>query len=161
MNELSRRLAEPLDAPGHSELRTEMCDSRLLGRDGALRYFVSVLTGIDCLGHRSEELPSIVEKLAKDLIGEAAEHYVFNDESILWMGPLFESEYRKRYEGLGLERKWTKEDEAVVCRLRHPLLSDIEIAKLTPTTVKQLEDFSHYKYLRRFMRTETSGAADQ
>ena len=46
-NSCSRSFAAPLDSTDHEMFRTEMCDVRLLGTDGACRYYLSRITGVD------------------------------------------------------------------------------------------------------------------
>ncbi|QDT67130.1 hypothetical protein MalM25_00270 [Planctomycetes bacterium MalM25] len=151
MNELSRRLRQPIESDDQQFLRDELCNSRLLGNDGTTRYYVSVLTGTDQLGIRDSSFIETARELATTIIGEAATRYRYCDESVIWMWPLFESEYRSRYASFGLNRTWTTCDEASRLRLMHPEMDDETIAKLVPTTVKQLHSCSDYKYIARFL----------
>jgi len=150
MNEMSRGLALPIDHPLHAELRGELCDDGLLGGDGATRYFVSVLAERDVLGVRDPAYPTIAKPLAARAIGNAVDRWLFNEACLGSCSPLFERQFRDRFGDERLQRRWSKEDEAIVCRLASPDASDAQIAERVPTTIKQLNRFGGYKYLLRF-----------
>lgn len=152
MNEVSRRLAFPMGDPPHRELRRDMCESQLLGGDGATRYLVSVLSGEDCLGVRHAEYVSMARSIAAGVLGKAADRWEFSQESLCYMWPLFLDAYRQAHPAFMIDRTQTTEDRAVVQRLIHPDLDDVAIAQLAATTTKQLSRFSAYKYLLRFRR---------
>jgi hypothetical protein len=44
---ISQQLAAPRESPEHESVRWDMCDGGLLGGEGACRYYLSMITGLD------------------------------------------------------------------------------------------------------------------
>jgi hypothetical protein len=144
-NCLSQALAMAPESNEHRSLQKEMCISQLLGHEGACRYYISALTGIDHFALWSDEfVDNITEWIITETNG-AANSYRFDEYTVGFMSPLLKAACQKRFPIFDIEL--TKSDLAVGLKIRNPNWSDEQIAAAVPTTIKQLQRWSDYKIL--------------
>lgn len=139
-------MAAPEDSPEHESFRIEMCDLKLLGGEGACRYFLSKITGVDQFALWDDEfVENVREYLASETNG-AASQFQIDAHAVQFVVPFlkraFEDSRRSASSIL------TKQDRAVELLLRNPRWTDQQIAASVPTTTKQLQRFTNYTALK-------------
>jgi hypothetical protein len=142
----SRMMAAAEDTAEHQFFRTEMCDLKILGGDGAIRYYLSKLTGSDQFALCGDEFVDNVREYVVAKTDGAAACLAFDSNTVGFMAPFFKYEFELSKSNV--EPKMSKQDRAVMLFLHHPLWSDEKIAKEVPTTIKQLKRYSNYNVLR-------------
>lgn len=142
----SKLMMAAQESPEHQSFRTEMCDLRILGREGACRYYLSKLTGSDqfALWH-DEFIDNVREYVVAETNGAAA-CVSFAANTIDCMAAFLKHAFELSESSVNF--KQSKQERAVVVLLHHPLWSDEQIAKEVPTTTKQLRRNSDYVALR-------------
>ncbi len=145
-NSLSRMLNAPLDSQEHQMLLEEMCKLRLLGADGACRYYLSVLTGIDHFALWNGEFLDNLREFVDAQTRGATRAFRVDADTVECFAPLLKSTFMVANSHLGWEL--TKEERAVELLLQNSKWSDARIAVDVPTTIKQLQHFTVYKLLR-------------
>jgi hypothetical protein len=146
-NHLSRALVAPKDSREHKDLFWDLCEAGLLGRDGACRYYLSVITGIDQFPLWCDEFTSNVREFVISKTCPAASQFCQDLHSIQFLGGFL----RRAWEDTDRSehsRRISKAEKAVELLLHHPEWSDERIAAQVPTTLKQLQRFSDYGALR-------------
>ncbi|MDZ4658205.1 MAG: hypothetical protein SH868_11565 [Bythopirellula sp.] len=139
-------MATPHESAEHQSIREEMCNTQLLGSEGACRYYISVLTGIDHFALWSNEFIDNVREFIMNETAGAAGYFQFDGYTVGFMMPFFKSQYTKRFSIAGIDS--SKSDRAVELLLRNPFWTDEQIASAVSTTLKQLQRFSGYTVLR-------------
>lgn len=147
-NQLSELLASPVTSPGHQSLRIELCDMRLLGDDGACRYYLSRLNGVDYFTAWNDVISEALRQFAIARFGNAASRFCVDE-----MGApmVFVAALRRAHAAHFAEPaspRESKEEIAIEILLRHPDWSDDCIAQAAGTTPKQLRRFGTYSYAR-------------
>jgi hypothetical protein len=141
-NFLSQAFAMPFESTEHETLYSEMCKLKLLGNEGACRYYISALTGVD---HFALWFDEYVDNVSEWVLAEtrgAAKCFQFNSYTVPYMTPLLKAAYAQRHPESNV--KLSECDIAVGLRLRNPNWSDEQIAETVPTTVSQLRRWSDY-----------------
>lgn len=146
-NHCSKRLAASKESQSHQDLRWEMCEGQLLGREGACRYYLSMITGIDHFVLWDDEFVANVREFVIAESSGAAACFTFDWSSVQQFWPYLKLAY-ERYEGSGKGQRIRKRDEAIEMLVNHPSWTDEEIAAKVPTTLKQLARNTDYSYLR-------------
>jgi hypothetical protein len=143
---LSRMWSAPEETAEHQSFREEMCESQLLGAEGACRYYLSALTNSDQFALWQDEFVASVREFIVGRTAGAAASIPFDSYTIGFMLSFLKSAYEavKRPDRL----QQSKHDRAIELLLNHPSWSDAQIAKNVPTTVKQIERNSDFQALR-------------
>ena len=145
-NATSEMLAAPEDSDPHRQLRAEMCDCKILGGEGACRYYLSVLTGTDQFAAWSDDFENDVRRYVAERTSPGAGR-LCDGYSVNFLSSFFRRAW-ERSQGRGQQRRMTKEERAIELLLTHPDWSDQRIADSVPTTIKQLQRWTDYKSLR-------------
>jgi hypothetical protein len=146
-NSLSRELAAPKESQEHRSLRWDLCEAGLLGGDGACRYYLSIITGIDQFVLWSDEFCKNIEESVVSQTCPAAAVFCRDLNSIQFLRGFLRRAY-ERTEGHSEDHHVTKAEKAIELLLRHPDWSDDEIAAHVPTTMKQIGGWTDYRVLR-------------
>ena len=146
-NALSEKMALPKDSQEHQDFRWEMCDGRLIGREGAVRYYLSVITGRDQFVAWDDQFIRDVREFVVSQTSKSAAQFIDDIWSIGNLASFFRRAC-ERLEGTYDERKVKKRDKAIDLLLAHPEWTDEEIAARVPTTVKQLQRSTEFTGLR-------------
>jgi hypothetical protein len=146
-NSLSRALAKPKDSVEHKGLYWDLCEAGLLGGDGACRYYLSMITGVDQFTLWDDEFTSNVREFVVSKTCSAAAQFCQNLNSIQFLAGFLRRAFEGT-EGRHKERRFTKAEKAVDLLLHHPELPDETIAERVPTTLKQLRRCTDYTGLR-------------
>jgi hypothetical protein len=153
-NHLSLGLAAPKDSQEHQRLYLDLCESGLLGGDGACRYYLSMITRIDQFVLWENEFSSNMREFVASKTCPAASVFCQTLNSIRSLATFMRRAYENS-QGRGADRRVTKAEKALELLLRHPEWSDEEIAAQVPTTLKQLRRWTDYAGLRATCQRET------
>ena len=148
-NPRSEMLAAAEASEKHQMLREHMCDLKLLGGEGACRYYLSLLTDSDQFVLWNDEFVDNMREFIVTRTDGAAECFSFDSSSVGYMAPFMKREYFKRKR---ITSKLSKQERAVVLLLQNPMWSDEQIAEHVPTTTKQLSRNLDYVQLKRARR---------
>lgn len=144
---MSRRWEAPRESPEHQSFREHMCEMGLLDAEGACRYYLSVITGINHFAlWRDEFLSNLWEYVISRTCEEAAE-LLGENECVSSVTGLLRRE-SERFEGKVANRRVKKQERAIEVLLNHPDWTDEQVAAEVPTTVKQLGRWTDYQMLR-------------
>ncbi len=146
-NPCSQRLAAPKDSPEHKSLRREICDLRLLGDEGACRYYLSIITDTDQFALWDDMFVNNVREYVVSRTCKAASRLCDNLHSLQFLAG-FLRRACERCEGTYHDRRGTKQERAIELLLKHPDWSDEQIASHVPTTMKQLQRWIDFTGLR-------------
>lgn len=147
-NAVSEKMAMPMDSREHQNFQWEMCEGQLIGADGAVRYYFSVISGHDQFVAWDDQFVHDVTEFIVARTGESARQFIDNEVSPHWIDCLTAFFRQTWQQHLGIQAKKTKRLKAVELLLTHPDWTDEEIAKSVPTTLKQLQRNSDYTGLR-------------
>ena len=147
-NNLSEKLALPAGSQKHQDFRWEMCEARLIGGDGAVRYYFSIISGRDQFIAWEDQFAHDVSEFVVARTSKAAGQFIDSDISPHWVCCLTDFFRRAWEQHQGIETKITKRAKAVELLLTHPDWTDEQIAKSVPTTIGQLQRNSDYTGLR-------------
>lgn len=150
-SECSRRLAAAKDSPEHQALRYDMCETQLLGGDGACRYYLSIISGTDRFSLWNDEFVRNVKEYVVSRTCDAASKFFDGGHSISCVVDFLRRDC-ERAEGTDNDRRVTKREIAIEMLLKHPDWSDATIAARVPTTTKQLARWTDFNYLRAVPR---------
>lgn len=150
-NGCSKRLASPRESSNHQGFYWEMCEGQLIGGEGACRYYLSIITGVDHFALWSDEFGANLKELVVAESSEAAACFTFDCSSAQHFWPFVRLAYERHVGGDKRKRikNWEKAIELLV---NHPDWTDEEIAARVPTTLKQLARNSYYTHLRINLR---------
>lgn len=144
-NPCSSLMNADLNSSEHQSFQREMCQSRILGPQGAVQYYLSRLTNVDQFSLWSDQFIASVQKYISDETDGTAKFFVFNYETVELMEPFLKYSFGKK---LSHNYRPSKIELAVVLLLNHPTWSDEQIAERISTTVTQLLRNTNYKALR-------------
>ena len=143
---LSQDLAAEESSEKHQSFCEYMCETMMLGNDGANRYYLSKITNSDQFTLWNDEFLDNVQEYIIDQTDGAAAEFYFNSETINSMSSFLKCALLDSRPDL--EIKITKQDRAVELFLHNPSWSDEQIAENVPITLKQLQRFADFKILR-------------
>jgi hypothetical protein len=151
-NNISQKLAAPKDSREHRDIYLDLCESGLMGREGACRYYLSMITGIDQFVLWDDEFVSNMQEFVVSKTCPAASVFCPDFHAVQFLAAFMRRAYEQS-EGRGHERRVTRAERAVELLLQHPEWSNEEIAAHVPTTLKQLQRWSDFTVLRvRYQR---------
>ena len=156
-NGLSESWAQPLDSQRHRDFQWEMCEGRLLGDEGACRYYLSALTGIDHFALWTDEYITNLREFVVTESGGVAACFTFDWSLDQPFWPYLQLAYERQE---GITRRIRKNERAVELLINHPDWTDEEIAAEVPTTIKQLERNTYYCSLRRNLTQQGQGESN-
>jgi len=146
-NHLSKHFNCAIDSREHQALQLELCQMKLLGDDGACRYYLSRLNGVDYFAVWSDEFAGAIRDFAVARFGSAVSRYCDDvGAPMIFLGSLRQA-FETRFAASAARRK-SKEEVAVELLLTNPDWPDERIAQVAGTTVKQLHRFTTYGYVR-------------
>lgn len=154
-NYISKHLNCAVDSPEHRSLRIDLCQSKLLGDEGACRYYLSRLNGVDYFVAWNDEFLRAIREFAVRQYGDAATRCCYDLGASSILVGLMRRAFELRF-GDSPARKKSKEEIAVELLLVHPEWPDERIAQEVGTTTKQLHRFSIYSYARVIERRSPS-----
>jgi hypothetical protein len=140
-------MACPSDSEEHRVFREEICELGLLGSEGACKYYLSIITGIDQFALWSDEFLNNLRDFVNSQAAGATAAFRIDADTEYVVVPLLKAEMRRVRPQL-IGNKPTKEERAIEMLFHNPGWSDYDVAKSVPTTVRQLQRFSTYKLLR-------------
>jgi hypothetical protein len=146
----SRMLAAAEDSEEHKSFRIEMCEMRLLGDEGACRYYLSKLTDLDQFALWSDEFCENMREYVVGLTNGGAAVFPFDLYTIGFMVSVLKHEFERSRSRKSVTL--SKREKAIVLLLRYPSWSDEQIANAIPTTIKQLQRNTEYTVLRGQLR---------
>lgn len=117
-NPLSRRYAAPPESDEHQSLYKELCKWHLLGSEGACRYYLSRLTGIDQFSLWNDEFCSNVREFLIANLSDSAGQFNFDLYAVGFLVDVLQWYFEREFVNRLL--KPTKKQRSIILLLSHP-----------------------------------------
>lgn len=155
-NLLSQAFAAPSDSPEHLSLRTDMCEAQLLGSEGACRYYLSALTGVDQFVAWNDAFFAALQSYLEQDFGENVSRFCTRLDATHFLEHILRDCWERSH-NLANSKRPTKELQAIKLLLRHPSWSEEQIAQAAGTTTAQLRRWPDFQLARRTWRLSSPG----